>query len=327
MLLGALDETVKADLIARKTTQVASQILFRLHTQYLPGGTAERTLVLSNLQHPTEVEDAASGVLALRAWGRWYQRCVDCGMNLPDPMVLVSALTSMTKPVLRGEPEVTWRTELVKSTLQLHGRPLEEAVRSYHRHLLAEFETLAGATVPVKPDDAHTPQLKAVSANEGGERRSGAGGKTCKLFLSPKGCQFGPKCRYQHSMSELSYAERARQCLNCGSEAHRAKDCTAGKSPKPDARAPLCQVPTAMQEPVALAASSTSSTSQPIVPATPVNMNMVAFMQEALKAIRQVETHMAAEAHAAGAAAKDPATRPGGEGEADLRSSAGRPPP
>ena len=197
----------------------------------------------------------------MRAWGRWYQRCMDCGMNLPDPMVLVSALTSMTKPVLRREPEVTWRTELVKSTLQLHGRPSEEAVRSYHRHLLAEFETLAGATVPVKPDDAHTPQLKAVSANDGGERPSGAGGKTCKLFLSPKGCQFGPKCRYQHSMSELSYAERARKCLNCGSEAHRAKDCTAGKSPKPDAQAPLCQVPTAMQEPVAPAASSTSSTS------------------------------------------------------------------
>ena len=61
MLLGALHETVKSDLIARKTTQVASHILFRLHTQYLPGGTAERTLVLSNLQHPTDVEDAASG--------------------------------------------------------------------------------------------------------------------------------------------------------------------------------------------------------------------------------------------------------------------------
>ena len=229
-------------------------------------------------------------------------------MNLPDPMVLVGALSSMTKPVLRGEPEVTWRTELVKSTLQLHGRPSEEAVRSYHRHLLAEFETLAGAMVPVKPDDAHALQLKAGSANEGGECPSGAGGKARKFFLSPKGCKFGPKCRYQHSMSELSHAERERKCLSCGSEAHRARDCTAGKSPKPDSQAQQGQVPTSMQEPVAPAASSsTSPTSQPIVPATPVSMNMVAFMQEALKAIRQVG--------------------PGGEGEADLRSSAGRPPP
>ena len=189
---------------------------------------------------------------------------------------------------------------------------------------MAEFETLAGATVPVKPDDAHTPQLKAVSAHEGG---SGAECKTCKFFLSSKGCKFGPKRRYQHSMSELSHTERARKCLNCGAEAHRARDCAEGKSPKPDAQAQQGQVPTFMQEPVAPAASSASSTSQPIAPATPVNMNMVAFMQEALKAIRQVETNMAAEAHAASTAAKDSATRPGGEGEADLRSSPGRPPP
>ena len=39
--------------------------------------------------------------------------------------------------------EVTWRTEMVKSALQLHARPSEEAVRSYHKHLMAEFETLS----------------------------------------------------------------------------------------------------------------------------------------------------------------------------------------
>ena len=92
MLLGALDPSVKADIIARKANQVAARILFRLYTTYQPGGTGERNLVLTNLQNPQEVQDAALGVLALRAWGRWYQRCVDCGMNLPDPMVLVGAL-------------------------------------------------------------------------------------------------------------------------------------------------------------------------------------------------------------------------------------------
>ena len=221
-----------------------------------------------------------------------------------------------------GEP---WVVSSPIDRLRIHpdDRPeLVEGVRPYRRHLLAEFETLAGAIVPVKPDDAHTPQLKAMSANKGGERPSGAGGKTCKFFLSPKGCKIGPKWRYQNSMSELSYAERARKYLNCGSEAHRTKDCTAGKSPKPDAQAPLCQLPTAIREPVAPAISSTSSMSQPVVPAIPANINMVAF-----KAISQVETHIATEAHAAGAATKDPATRLGGEGEADLRSSVERPPP
>ena len=36
----------------------------------------------------------------------------------------------------------------------------------------------------------------------------GGNGNTCKHFLSPKGCRFGPECNSQHSMNELSRAER-----------------------------------------------------------------------------------------------------------------------
>ena len=74
--------------------------------------------MLSNLQNPQVIHDATAGVAALRDWGRRYQRCIDFGMNLPDPMVLVGALTSMTKPMISKDTEVTWRTEMVKSTLQ-----------------------------------------------------------------------------------------------------------------------------------------------------------------------------------------------------------------
>ena len=133
MLMDALDPVVKADLIARKANHSASQILFRLYTTYQPGGTGERTLVLSNLQNPQVIHDATAGVAALRDWGRWYQPCIDFGMNLPDPMVLVGALTSMTKPMISKDTEVTWRTEMVKSTLQLHARPTAEAVKAVGR--------------------------------------------------------------------------------------------------------------------------------------------------------------------------------------------------
>ena len=103
--LGCPGPTVKSDIIARKANQAASQTLFRLYTTHQPEGNRERNLVLSNLQKPHVVQDAASGVSALRAWGRWYQRCIDFGMSLPDPMVLVGGLTSMTKPVISKEPE------------------------------------------------------------------------------------------------------------------------------------------------------------------------------------------------------------------------------
>ena len=245
MLMDALDPVVKADLIARKANHSATHILFRLYTTYQPGGTGERNLVLSHLQNPQVIHDATAGVAALRDWGRWYQRCIDFGMNLPDPMVLVGALTSMTKPMISKDTEVTWRTEMVKSTLQLHARPTAEAVKAYHRHLLAEFEALATSQGPKKGGSGNpTPNLalKAMDGNaggasggQGGGTKGGGKGKIqCKYFLSQKGCKYGSNCKNVHSMNELSKGDRFKKCLNCGSEEHRAKDCDrpnkAGKS-------------------------------------------------------------------------------------------------
>ena len=299
MLLEALDPAVKSDIIARKANQAAPKILFRLYTTYQPGGTGERNLVLTNLQNPSAVHDATSGVSALRAWGRWYQRCVDFGMNLPDPMVLVGALTAMTKPVISKDVEVTWRTEMVKSALQLHARPSEEAVRSYHKHLLAEFETLAGASKPKKGDVLEVQAFDASGGSGGnGNPSGGAGAKTCKYFLSPKGCKYGAACRSPHSMSELSRAERFKKCLNCGSEEHRAAECKATR--KQDLK-PQEQRPT----PKVSQVSQPASSSQPIVQATPI-MSMDSFLQQASQALRQLEAAQATQGVSSGATA--PAT-------------------
>ena len=97
--------------------------------------------------------------------------------------------------------------------------------------MLAEFETLAGASKPKKGD---VPKVQAFDASGGsggnGNPSGGAGakgggkGKTCKYFLSPKGCRYGAACKNSHSMNDLSKAERFKKCLNCGSEEHRAAD-------------------------------------------------------------------------------------------------------
>ena len=129
--------------------------------------------MLSHLQNSQVIHDATGRVAALRDWGRWYQRCIDFGMNLPDPMVLVGALTSMTKPMISKDTEVTWRTEMVKSTLQLHARPTAEAVKAYHRHLLAEFEALATSQAPKKGgsgNPAPNLALKAMVVTQGEPR-------------------------------------------------------------------------------------------------------------------------------------------------------------
>ena len=73
MLLAALDSSVKADLVLRRSTHSTSQILYRVLTLYQPGGENEKRLILDQLQRPTNQVEPASAAKALRDWG-WFRR-------------------------------------------------------------------------------------------------------------------------------------------------------------------------------------------------------------------------------------------------------------
>eukprot|EP00439_Symbiodinium_sp_Y106_P050419 s505_g6.t1 len=52
LMMQSFVESVKLDLISRRSTQAASLILFRLYTAYQPGGAGERTVVLRHSKGP-----------------------------------------------------------------------------------------------------------------------------------------------------------------------------------------------------------------------------------------------------------------------------------
>ena len=199
MLLEALDPSVKADIVARRATQNAAHIMFRLHTMRQPGGASERNLAQRNLQDPPVIKDVVSGVTLLRAWGRWYRRCLECGMAVPDTSILARGLTNMSSNIIGKHQDVLFRTQCVRSALHIDLHPSGEDVLDYHKHLLAEFETLVGA-LDVKKNDAPNPKVQAFEAaggagsqasgkDQGSGGKGGGKGKTCKYFLSPKGCK------------------------------------------------------------------------------------------------------------------------------------------
>ena len=307
MLLDSLDASVKADIVARRATQNAAHIMFRLHTIYQPGGTNERDLILRNLHDPPPFKDVVAGVSLLRSWGRWHRRCLECGMVAPDPSILARGLTTVTSQHIARNPDVQFRTQVVRSALHIDLHPSGDEVLDYHKHLLAEFETMAGGVDPKKVDPKVQALNAAAEASGGGNQplgkgAGGAGGKPCKFFLSPKGCRNGPKCKFPHSMTELSKAERFKKCLVCGSEEHRAKDRPLGKGSKPEAKTheqPTMRKTTPQASgPGGVggqdASPPASASSQVPVQATPITMNgqpvtLESFMQEAVKALRQVE--------------------------------------
>ena len=54
MIVLALHENVRSEMVARRLTGSTVSLLFRLMTLYQPGGEAERSRILSNLQNPPE---------------------------------------------------------------------------------------------------------------------------------------------------------------------------------------------------------------------------------------------------------------------------------
>ena len=251
----------------RRSTGSVSSILFRLLTIYQPGGQQEKVTILQGLQQPKSEQTAADAVKSLRAWARWLRRCRELEVAAPDPSLLTRSLSTITRAVLEKEPEVSFRTSLVKSHLLVDTKPSYDTVEKYYHHLLAECESLAVAsstmtatpatniTVPIKPEPklrpvkpertpsstAATPstppappartssQSTTKSENEGVERTAEEKAKVpCKFFgKTYKGCARAGKCPFLHSWEGI---DKVGRCLACGGKNHSAKECPHKKS-------------------------------------------------------------------------------------------------
>ena len=233
MLVSAMGPELKADMIAQRITQFAPALVFRLYTWYQPGGSAERQEILRRLQAPHENVnvDVMEAVLnEVRSWPRWLARCHSIGMVPPDPSVMSKGLQALTTKQISGSTDAAFRTSMLRSTLRLDCQPTLEQVKGYQRHLQAELEILVGS----QTGGSSTPALRTVeptptTTSPKNHKTKERSQEMCRYFSRPTGCKRGDKCVYSHSMQGMDKEQRARKCLKCGSESHRARECTVGK--------------------------------------------------------------------------------------------------
>ena len=241
MLVSAMGPELKADMIAQRITQFAPALVFRLYTWYQPGGSAERQEILRRLQAPHENVnvDVMEAVLnEVRSWPRWLARCHSIGMVPPDPSVMSKGLQALTTKQISGSTDAAFRTSMLRSTLRLDCQPTLEQVKGYQRHLQAELEILVGS----QTGGSSTPALRTVeptptTTSPKNQKTKERSQEMCRYFSRPTGCKRGDKCVCSHSMQGMDKEQRARKCLKCGSESHRARECTVGKQ-QPKAGAP-----------------------------------------------------------------------------------------
>ncbi|CAE7322989.1 TY4B-J, partial [Symbiodinium sp. CCMP2456] len=242
LLLVAMGPELRSDMISQRITQNTPKMMFRVFTWYQPGGSAEREEVLRRLQVPYEFVEAAGNLRDIlkevREWPRWLARCTKMGMMPPDPSVMARGLCHLSEKHLQGSSDSAFRTAMLRTTLRLDGQPTLDQVRSYQRHIQAELENLVAAQ-PVSASTTTAPRARAVEVTttspttspKGATRTKDKGAEPCKYFAKPTGCKRGDRCTYSHNMQHMDREVRARKCLKCGSESHRARECGVGKQP------------------------------------------------------------------------------------------------
>ncbi|CAE7422957.1 GIP [Symbiodinium sp. CCMP2592] len=142
MIMLALHDSVRQEMVQRRSTGSVTALVFRLLTIYQPGRQQETVMILQNLQQPEPEHSAQKAVKALRTWARWLRRCKELGVSAPDPSLLMRGLSTITKNVLEKDAEASFRTSLVKSHLSVDTKPSLDSVEKYYHHLLAECGTI-----------------------------------------------------------------------------------------------------------------------------------------------------------------------------------------
>ena len=268
MLLGAMPQELKGDMVAQQLTQKAPAMLFRLFVWYQPGGSAERQEVLKRLQSPQDylTGDTPEMVLAeVRSWPRWLSRCKMMGMTPPDPLVMSRGLQALTAKSINSSTDASFRTSMLRSTYRLDGQPTLEQVQGYQKHLQAELEGIVGAQ-RASGTSASGTALRAIettspTTSPKAPKPREKSQELCRYFAKPSGCKRGDKCVYNHSMSGMDKDLRARKCLKCGSESHRAKECQVGKPQQRSTNSTEKPPPPTTAPPSLATISTTASTS------------------------------------------------------------------
>ena len=233
MVLAALPQEVKAEMIARKATGSTSCLVFRLLTMYRPGGEAEKTLLLQQLTSPEPSTSAEQAVQSLRRWSRWLTRARDLTVTVPDPVLMVKGLNNVVAKVLGDHQDVWLRSSLMRAKLGLDANPTLASTLDYHRHLQAEMELLATSTVTTKP----SPKIKSVetpsnpaSSSTAVKTKATAKSPLCKLFAKvDEGCKYGAGCRFVHEWGGVAKRDR---CHLCSGKGHFSKQCPTKVEPK-----------------------------------------------------------------------------------------------
>ena len=178
MLLAAVPQTVKQEAISlREMTCV--QLVFRILKLYQPGGLNEKSTILNNLTQTTAAKSAAEAGEMLRQWRRQLLRARELGLQVPDPLLQVSALSEVMRTVIAKEHQASFRISNFRMTHMVDVAPTQLTAENYLQMLIAEADHLHHGTMTKASPTSGNPKINVVNAagDKGGGKKGSPGKK------------------------------------------------------------------------------------------------------------------------------------------------------
>ena len=100
MLINAVPQSIKAEILASRTTTSSVEVLYALFRRYQPGGLAERSRLLRQLVEPKVPQTMNEVTEALRGWRRSLRRAQELEIATPDATLLLRALDKAIRETL-----------------------------------------------------------------------------------------------------------------------------------------------------------------------------------------------------------------------------------
>ena len=257
LILAAIPSNLRDEAVSNRWLTSAA-LLFRIQCVYQPGGSTERSMLLSFLSSPETVSGVKTAVAMLRKWQQHFFRVKELGASMPDPSLLLAGIDKATATLLGQHQALGFRVNAFRHKVALDYNPTVSSVVQLVRLLQAECEALAlsgldaGAPdkkartaaaraedanpnpskAPAKPEDSpNPPTVKAMEGNDKGGKGKGkgkgkgAGGEMnpCYNFNEAKGCKFGDACHFKH---DRATARKQKRCLACGQDGHFRPECS-----------------------------------------------------------------------------------------------------
>ena len=251
LLLAAVPQSVRDDVVTNRWLTSAS-ILFRVLCLFQPGGSSERSHLLSQLVNPDPCRSFSDAIKGLRRWQQGLQRAGEIHATLPDASLLLRGLDGATSSLLTAHPMIGFRVNAFRHQLAIDYNPTVANVVQLVRLIQAECEAASitsegsvdkrarnaalnvakdppvAKSVPTPPPPPAA-SVAVVNAGKGEGKDKGSGkGKgegtqqLCHKFSDASGCKFGDACIFKHDRAR---ARKEGKCLACGQSGHIRPDC------------------------------------------------------------------------------------------------------